>query len=337
MKWLAKLGKIKPVPLASSAASVLLSGYLVTTGMAYLNATPLEAVDDTPRKADETKAPVDRAPPMSTLEVAQSILQRNIFDSNVGSIAWEDRPAVVEVPDDGTGEPGESPEATAPLADCKGDLRLLASVVTNDPSRSVAVIRRGSAPSTQVLVGTEVENVELLMLAPTHAYIRDNHAPTCRLPLFPSLLPPPAPPMPVATPAPVAELERRSKKPPLFTDADHAAGIHEIGPDTYKVTRDMITRGMADAAGVVRGTKFHPQTGAGGERNAGVKLQGVAEGSTLSKLGMRDGDTLRTLNGVNLSTPDGMLSAYQLLREQKKVTLSVMRDGRPKTLTYQFE
>ena len=332
MKWVPKLSKVKPVPLAASVGSLLLSGYFVTSGLGYLNATPLRAVNDAPekpKKADES------APRATTEEIARAILERNIFDSSIGSIAWEDRPTQVEESDEETEETGEDAEVIdAPLRDCQGDLRLLASVVPKDPMRGVAVIRRGSAPSTQILVGTTVENVKLLLLAPTHAYIRDGNAPVCRLPLFPSLTP--APPPPVASAAPPPPTAPRSKKAPLFSEAELAAGIQEIGPDTYRVSRDMITRGMADAAGVVRGTKFQPQTGAS-ERNAGVKLQGVTPNSTLSKLGMREGDVLRTLNGVNLSTPDGMLGAYQLLREQKKVTLSVMRDGRPKTLTYQFE
>ncbi len=335
MKWVPKLRKVKPVPLSAAALSLLLSGYFVSAGFGHLNTTPLQAEDEAPKQP--TKA-VESTPRASTEQIARAILERNIFDSTVGSMAWEDRPTHTEEPSEDTEEEDdESDELTeAPLADCTGDLRLLASVVPKDPMRGVAVIRRGSAPSVQILVGTTVENVTLLLLAPTHAYIRDGDKPVCRLPLFPAVSSS-APPPPVASEPPPKKPPRRSKKAPLFSEEDHAAGIQEIGPDTYRVSRDMITRGMADAAGVVRGTKFHPQTGPGGERNAGVKLQGVTPSSTLSKLGMREGDVLRTLNGLNLSTPDGMLGAYQLLREQKKVTLSVLRDGRPKTLTYHFE
>jgi general secretion pathway protein C len=332
MKWLSKLSKIKPVPLASSAVSLLLSGYFVTTGMGHLNSTPLQEVDDNPPKFEPNETPPPAAPVLSTEQVAQAVLERNIFDSTIGSIAWEDRPASIEV-DDESAE-GDEQIVETPLRDCAGDLRLLASIVAEQPERSFAVIRKGATASKQIQVGTELEGIKLLLLAPTHAYVRDANAPACRLPLYLSTLP--QAPIPVAAAVPVGPV-RKSKKPPLFNDADHAAGITEIGPDTYKVSRDMVTRGMADAAGVVRGTKFHPQTGPGGERNAGVQLQGVTDGSTLKKLGMHEGDVLRTLNGVNLSTPDGMLGAYQPLREQKKVTLSVLRDGRPKTITYQFE
>src|SRR4051794_33230908 len=109
MKWPAKLSKIKPVPLASSAASLLLSGYFVTQGMAHLGAPPsahegalrLEEVDDRPGK----KAPAPSAaspspsPRLGTEQVAQNVLERNIFDSSIGSIAWEERQARVEVED----------------------------------------------------------------------------------------------------------------------------------------------------------------------------------------------------------------------------------------------
>jgi|GEM_PF-5168078 len=333
MKWLAKLGKVKPVPLASSASSLLLSGFFITQGVSYLESTPLKPTDDAPAKP---RQPADaETARLSAEEIGKAVLARDIFDSTVGSIAWVDRPVGSAARDDEEGEEGVQHEVVeAPLEDCKNDLRLLAIIMNEDPTHSFGVIRKGASPSKQILMGTEVDSVKLLLLAPTHAYVREGGAPACRLPLYLTTTPPP----PITVPAPVAAPEpKRSKKAPLFSEAELTAGIQEIGPDRYRVTRDIITRGMADAAGVVRGTKFQPQTGASGQRNQGVKLAGVAETSTLHKLGMREGDVLRTLNGVNLSTPDGMLGAYALLREQQTVTLSVMRDGRPKTLTYVFE
>ncbi|MFT3926730.1 MAG: type II secretion system protein GspC [Myxococcales bacterium] len=334
MKWPTKLAKVKPVPLLSSVGSVLVSGVFVTQGLAYLDATPLQPDDAAPKKSKQASVATS-APRLSTEEISRSVLSRNIFDSTVGSVPWLDRPLEMDPAVDEGEEQGSSEPVQTPLTDCKNDLRLMAIIMHEDPARSFAVIRKGATPAKQVLMGTDVDGVKLLLLAPTHAYVRDAGAAACRLPLYLTTTPPPA--VAVATPAPAAEPAKRSKKAPLFNEAELAAGITELGPDRYRVTRDIITRGMADAAGVVRGTKFQPQVGGGGERNAGVKLAGVAATSTLHKLGMRDGDVLRTLNGVNLSTPDGMLGAYALLREQKTVSLSVMRDGRPKTITYVFE
>ena len=69
------------------------------------------------------------------------MLERNIFDSTVGSIAWEDRQASVEVED--SGDATETDEVKdVPLTDCKGDLRLLASIVAEDS----AALLRGDPP-----------------------------------------------------------------------------------------------------------------------------------------------------------------------------------------------
>jgi general secretion pathway protein C len=334
MKWSTKLSKLKPVPLASAVGSLALSSYFVLTGLGYLGTTPIADAGESKASKPPTRGVAEpSAPARSTLDLSQAILERNMFDSQVGSIAWEDRPAVVESSGQEGEEEGGFEVPAVPLTDCSTDLRLLAAIVADDPTRSFAVMRRGGTPAKQIVVGGDLQGTTLLMLAPTHAYVREPNGVACRAPLFLSTTPPP----PVApAPAPVAAAKpRRSKKAPLFNAAELEAGVTELGPDRYKVSRDMITRGMADAAGVVRGTHFVPQTGS--ERNAGVKIQDVAETSALHKLGVRSGDVLRTLNGVNLSTPDGMLGAYALLREQKTVTLSVLRDGRPKSITYLFE
>lgn len=66
----------------------------------------------------------------------------------------------------------------------------------------------------------------------------------------------------------------------------------------------------------------------------GVTLSGIRAGSLLSKLGLRNGDTLRTLNGFDLSSPDAALSAYTKLRSAHLLSLSLLRQGNALTQEY---
>lgn len=320
-------------------AALAVSGHFVVAGLGYLAVDPhetLRASDDTPSKASARPSASEAPPEQAPIEaVAQAVLERNIFDSTTGAIAWAD-PEPEVIPETEEGEVGEENAAEAAhLTDCTGDLALLAAVLfEREPERSSAVLRRG-AVSQVVPLGGETDGATLLALFPTHAYVREANGTVCRLPLFKSTPPPAAP-----APAPPAKEKSDTAKPrtrgkPVFSEAELEAGITHLGGDRYKVSRELLTRALADGASVVRGTKFLPQTG--DKRNAGVKIDRVAEGTPLYKLGIRSGDILRAANGVDLSSPDGMLGAYAILKEQNTISLAITRGGSPKTLQYTIE
>ena len=54
----------------------------------------------------------------------------------------------------------------------------------------------------------------------------------------------------------------------------------------------------------------------------------------LGKLGVQNGDVLRTINGFDLSSPDSALEAYSKLRESDAFSIAMVRRGQPKTMEY---
>jgi general secretion pathway protein C len=67
------------------------------------------------------------------------------------------------------------------------------------------------------------------------------------------------------------------------------------------------------------------------------RVYGVRDGSVLDRLGLRNGDVLRSLDGHDLSDPDAVLEAYAALERARSLSLTVVRDGAPQTLQYAFE
>ena len=61
----------------------------------------------------------------------------------------------------------------------------------------------------------------------------------------------------------------------------------------------------------------------------GVKLHGIRSNSLLGKLGLQNGDLLRTVNGFDLSSPDTALEAYSRLRSASQLSVAVTRRGKP--------
>jgi general secretion pathway protein C len=69
-------------------------------------------------------------------------------------------------------------------------------------------------------------------------------------------------------------------------------------------------------------------------RNEGVRLSGIRDGSPLSRLGLRNGDVLRAINGRELTTGEAALEAYASLRNAAELRISLARGGGLHTLEY---
>lgn len=68
----------------------------------------------------------------------------------------------------------------------------------------------------------------------------------------------------------------------------------------------------------------------------GVKLYAIRPSSTISRLGLQNGDTIRAINGVELIAPDKALEAFTKLKIADEVTIDVMRRARSMTITLQI-
>lgn len=61
-------------------------------------------------------------------------------------------------------------------------------------------------------------------------------------------------------------------------------------------------------------------------------LDGVAAGSLLQRLGLRDGDLVLSVGGVKLGTRDAAMNAYLAMTSGKVVDVVLIRNGRRQTL-----
>jgi len=60
---------------------------------------------------------------------------------------------------------------------------------------------------------------------------------------------------------------------------------------------------------------------------AGIKLYAIRPGSLLATIGLENGDTLRAINDVPLTSPDAALEVYRPLHQPDHFDLDVLRRG----------
>jgi general secretion pathway protein C len=106
--------------------------------------------------------------------------------------------------------------------------------------------------------------------------------------------------------------------------------IKKVGDNQYIVEKsgvEQIIQNYARLAGSLR------------TRNTkeGMRLSGIKPNDIMSKLGMKNGDLLQSINGFDMSDPDKAVDAYAKLRSAGKLAITVNRDGAPFTIDIQIQ
>lgn len=73
-----------------------------------------------------------------------------------------------------------------------------------------------------------------------------------------------------------------------------------------------------------------------GNRSAGYRLVAIRPGSAFEQLGFHAGDIIQRVNTVELTSPEKMYTIFQNLKDEKRVTVDVLRQGQKNTLTYEI-
>lgn len=318
--------KQRVVRIAILLGTLLLCALLCAQGATQLLASSLLPLDTgkKPAAARARKDPTDQTPSPRTL--AQAVLTRNMFDSQTGSISWD--PPVSEMPLVGDDEGPVSPVGD-PLGEpefCQGTVRLVASfVVPFLPGMSFASLD-SNGKTMLYRAGMQIDGNELVGIREHRVFLRPSGRPLCQVVMF---KPPDVPGVP---PAPVAAPEVAAAPAKGLNDDELNQGITQLSDTQYAVTRSLLDKVLGDQAELMRAARVIPYEENG--RVIGVKVYGIRRSSMLGRLGIQNGDVLRTINGFDLSSPDSALQAYTKLREMDQFSIAMIRRGSPRTMEY---
>ncbi len=261
------------------------------------------------------------------------ILTRNIFDSEQGSILAEEVEAVVQ---DDTGDTVLEDIDPNNLPACSGSIRLVAAVLnTRLPEWSFAAIVGAAGKAMLYRAGQAIDGNMLIAIRSESVVLEQNSRP-CQLTMFgvEEVSPSPRPAVAQAPQRPERP-ERPGRDDGSISAADMESGITKINDTNFRVTRGLVDQVLENQAELMRTARVIPHEENG--RVVGVKLYGIRRNSLLGRLGIQNGDMLRTINGYDMSSPDTALEAYARLREADNLTLSVVRRGQPMTIDYNIQ
>ncbi|WP_437571216.1 type II secretion system protein GspC [Sorangium sp. So ce542] len=250
---------------------------------------------------------------------ADAILQRNPFDSATGPLL----PA-----------PGGAPEARAaaaggdpwrdPICDA-GRVVLIAA--SQDDAWSFAAIEGPDGRTQLRRLGGDAPGGTLARIAWDRVWIAAGGA-RCQLMLGKSARAaapePPPPPRPQARP--VGAEGGMSSIPPEI-----AARIRRVSATEFNVDRAAVDQILEQQALLMRSARVIPERQGG--RVVGLKLR-IKRGSLLESLGLESGDSLRSINGFDVTDPQKALEAYARLRTANHLSVAIERGGQLMTVDF---
>lgn len=113
-------------------------------------------------------------------------------------------------------------------------------------------------------------------------------------------------------------------------DSSNRSGIKEVGDNKYVIPRDVAEQARHNVNELMQQARMEPRI-VGGQTD-GFIVRMIRPHSFLAQLGLRLGDVVTAINGVQLNGPEKALQIFQQLREARNIKVDLLRHGQPLTL-----
>ncbi len=170
--------------------------------------------------------------------------------------------------------------------------------------------------------GARLGGREVAFVGRETVWLADPTGQVCRVDL--------ATPLDAAPPQPRLPAQPATRGAAKPVDPEIARGIRATSPTSYDIDRATFERILTSTAELMGDVRIGPDGG----KTGGMKLTHLRQGSVLGLVGLKEGDRLDAINGIDLNSPEAGLEAYAKLRLAPHIVLKVMRDARPMELQY---
>ncbi len=118
-------------------------------------------------------------------------------------------------------------------------------------------------------------------------------------------------------------------------EASTEGGVTQESETKFTVSRSMLDEKLGNLADLQKEARALQHRGPDGEFD-GYRLSAIRRGSMLDSIGVKNGDIIHSVNGLELSTMDGAMRALEQLRSETQLKVEVTRRGEPVALDYEI-
>lgn len=109
--------------------------------------------------------------------------------------------------------------------------------------------------------------------------------------------------------------------------------VKEIAPNSWAIPASEMERARENMSTLMKQARLEPHVVEG--QTDGFMIRMIRPGTLLAQLGLKLGDIITSVNGVTLDSPEKGLQIFQQLREAKRLTVSLIREGNPVNFEYE--
>ncbi len=118
-------------------------------------------------------------------------------------------------------------------------------------------------------------------------------------------------------------------------DETYDPNVEDLGDNRYKIPRSTVDHSIGNMNQLLTQMRAIPNT-QNGKAN-GFALSEIEPGSVFDEMGLQEGDVLRSVNGQMITEAGQAMQMMNGLRNASQITIQVLREGHPTTLTYQIQ
>ncbi|MBN1114379.1 MAG: hypothetical protein JXA66_03485 [Oligoflexia bacterium] len=191
------------------------------------------------------------------------------------------------------------------------DIELLGTIVVSDPLRSVAAIRIKKDKDAEAFVVNDTILSKVVIVSIARKKVILKNITTGELEYV--------------------EMQEDEDTQSVSTTISTGAGIRQISEDHVLVEKGEVDRALENINELLTQARAVPHLENG--QVAGFRIFGIKPGSLYDKLGAKNGDIIRSVNGVEIRDPASAMSLYQKLRSTDKFEINFERGGENRTST----
>lgn len=119
--------------------------------------------------------------------------------------------------------------------------------------------------------------------------------------------------------------------------SDDQEGGDEAGAEKITINREEFVQDLySNYAELV--TSIRPEYYRDASGNViGLTAQNISEVPMAQQLGLKDGDVLQSINNESIDSEQKVMELFQRYRDQSAFRIGILRNGRPKVITYRLE
>lgn len=123
---------------------------------------------------------------------------------------------------------------------------------------------------------------------------------------------------------------------PISTSTlDNKDGVRQVAPDTFHIDRREVDHAVSHLSDLFTQVRAVPYTSPGGATE-GFRLSAIKADSLIERIGLKNGDVVQRVNGVEITDPSTAFTLLQDMQGRSQIRVDVLRNQQPTTLSYEI-